>query len=275
MTFSPKDFQNKSNYTFDDLLALVRFLRSPEGCAWDRAQTHESVRKNLLEEAYEVAEGIDSDDAAVLREELGDFLFQAAFHIAIEEERERFLSQDVLNDICRKMISRHPHLFAPGASGLSAEAVPAKWEELKRAEKGQATATDTLRALPKALPALMYAQKMADKAGRAGFTYDSAAEAGQKVEEEWAELLSARTVEEQAEELGDMLFALVNYGRLLGIFAEEALSVAAEKFLARFAAMEEALAQKGKKIAECTKNELIYCWNQQKCMGKSTKIAKK
>lgn len=274
MDFSPQDFQKKTSYTFDDLLALVRFLRSPQGCEWDRAQTHESTRKNLLEEAYEVAEGIDRDDAAILREELGDYLFQAAFHLAIEEERGRFLPGDVLNDVCRKMVTRHPHLFTETGERVEAAAVPARWEELKRAEKGQATAADTLRALPKTLPALMYAQKMAAKAARAGFTYESAEEASGKVLEEWRELSEAATKEEQAEELGDLLFALVNYGRLLGLDAEEALSRSSAKFLTRFAAMEEALAQKGKKVANCTKKELIFCWIEQKNTEKSTKIAK-
>ncbi|MBO5050568.1 MAG: nucleoside triphosphate pyrophosphohydrolase [Clostridia bacterium] len=274
MPFSPKDFQEQETYSFDDLLALVRFLRSPEGCEWDRAQTHASVRKNLLEEAYEVAEGIDRDDPKILREELGDHLFQAAFHIIMEEERGRFLPQEVLNDICRKMIARHPHLFAANREHVAAEAVPAKWEALKRAEKGQQTATDTLRALPKTLPALMYAQKMTEKAARAGFTYEGAEEAGEKVCEEWRELAAAKTQAEREEELGDLLFALANYARMIGVDSEEALARAARKFLDRFAGMEENFTQVGRKLADCTKKELIFSWYEQKNTEKSTKIAK-
>ena len=274
MSFSPQEFAAKQDYTFDDLLALVRFLRSPQGCEWDRAQTHASVRKNLLEEAYEVAEGIDRDDPAILREELGDYLFQAAFHLAIEEEQGRMLPADVLGDVCRKMVLRHPHLFAANPARLSADEVPARWEELKRAEKGQTSATESLQAVPKTLPALMYAQKLAGRAARAGFAYDSAAQAGEKVEEEWGELLAAQTPAAQEEELGDALFALVNYGRFLGLDAEQALTRAAEKFTRRFADLEAALAAQDKKMADCTKNELILLWYGLKNTEKSTKIAK-
>jgi tetrapyrrole methylase family protein/MazG family protein len=274
MSFSPQDFCDKTTYTFHDLLALVRFLRSPEGCAWDRAQTHASVRKNLLEEAYEVAEGIDKDDAGILREELGDFLFQAAFHMVIEEEQARSLPEEVITAICRKMISRHPHLFSPTPTHLAVSEVPARWEEIKRREKGQASTAQAMQAIPKTLPALMYAQKMGEKAARAGFTYGSAEEAGEKVAEEWAELTAAQSKDGQREELGDMLFALVNYGRLLGIEAEEALMLAARKFASRFAALEENLALSGGELANCTKKELLFAWNEQKNKEKSTKIAK-
>ncbi|MBQ8351856.1 MAG: nucleoside triphosphate pyrophosphohydrolase [Clostridia bacterium] len=274
MLFSPQDFSKKEQYTFEDLLALVRFLRSPAGCEWDRAQTHASVRKNLLEEAYEVAEGIDRDDPTILREELGDFLFQAAFHMVMEEEQARSLPEEIITDVCRKMISRHPHLFGSTPERVAAEAVPARWEELKRAEKGQHSTTETLRAIPKTLPALMYAQKMADKAARAGFTYESVEEAGEKVREEWDELTAAKTRKEQEEELGDMLFALVNYGRFLGLDAEEALVRAAQKFLGRFAVLEENLASSNREMTSCTKNELLSAWYELKNTEKSTKIAK-
>ena len=152
------EFQSKEAYTFEDLLAIVRLLRSPEGCPWDRAQTHASVRKNLLEEAYEVAEGIDRDDAAILREELGDHLFQAVFHTVIEEERGRFTATDVLTDICRKMIFRHPHIFAGENAKGKEEALDA-WEAAKKQEKHQSSAAEAMHALPVTLPALMYAAK--------------------------------------------------------------------------------------------------------------------
>lgn len=260
--FTP-DFFEKESYDFDDLLAIVRYLRSPDGCPWDREQTHVSIRKNLLEEAYEVAEGIDLDDATILREELGDHLFQAIFHAVIEEERGRFTAADVLTDICRKMINRHPHIFADTAAHNGKEALDV-WEAVKRKEKQQTTASDAMRALPKTLPALMYATKMVGKAARVGFTYDTAAEAAEKVVEEWGELTAAAIPAEIEEEYGDTLLALVNYGRMLGIDAEEALTRAAQKFLSRFERAEAKLAENGANLSQCTKNEWILAWEQAK-----------
>lgn len=260
--FSP-DFFEKETYDYADLLAIVRYLRSPVGCPWDRQQTHKTIRKNLLEEAYEVAEGIDLDDAAILREELGDYLFQAVFHIAIEEERGRFTSSDVLTDICRKMINRHPHIFGDVTASGSAEALDV-WEAAKREEKHQSTVGEAMAALPKTLPALMYASKMAAKAAKAGFTYESAKGAAQKVEEEWAELLAAGSPEEVEEEYGDALFALVNYGRMLGLDAEESLARASQKFLDRFARTEATLIQNAINLSQCTKKEWILAWESAK-----------
>lgn len=258
-----REFLSKERYTFEDLLALVRLLRSPEGCPWDRAQTHASVRKNLLEEAYEVAEGIDRDDAAILREELGDHLFQAVFHTVIEEERGRFTADDVITEICRKMIFRHPHIFGKEQAKGTEEALDA-WESAKRLEKHQATIAEAMHALPKTLPALMYAAKMSGKAARVGFTYESAEQAAEKVTEEWRELAAAHTIEEQKEEYGDLLFAMVNYGRMLGIDPEEALSFACEKFLSRFEKAESMIREEKGNLSQCTKSEWIFAWNWAK-----------
>ncbi len=260
--FTP-DFFEKEDYTFDDLLAIVRYLRSPNGCPWDREQTHKSIRKNLLEEAYEVAEGIELDDAAILREELGDHLFQAVFHAVIEEERGRFTASDVLTDICRKMINRHPHIFADVPAHGSGQALDV-WEAAKQKEKKQKNATDAMRALPKTLPALMYAEKMVGKAARVGFTYDKPEEAAEKVAEEWGELTTATTREEIEEEYGDTLLALVNYGRLLGLDAEEMLGRASQKFLSRFEKTEDILAKNVANPSQCTKNDWILAWEQAK-----------
>ena len=257
------DFSQKERYNFDDLLALVRFLRSPDGCPWDRAQTHASVRKNLLEEAYEVAEGIDRDDPVILREELGDFLFQALFHTVIEEETGRFTTEDAIDGITRKMVHRHPHLFGD-FTVTDGSAVPELWEKVKREEKGQRTATDALRDVPKALPALMYAQKLSTRAARAGFTYDTPTEAAEKVKEEWDELSEAKDRAAVEEEFGDLLFALVNYERMLGLDAEEALARASEKFLSRFEKMESFLIESGGNPSQCTKNDLILAWKSIK-----------
>lgn len=252
-------FAKKDTYTVEDIFTLVRILRSPEGCAWDRVQTHESVRKNLIEETYEVADGIDRDDAATLLEELGDFLFEGAFHIAMEEERGRFAESDVATALCRKMIGRHPHVFGETADGQAPD-----WEASKKREKGQTTLEATLDDLPRALPALMYAKKVASRAAAVGFTYESADEGREKVLEEWCELAAAPDEKTKKEEFGDLLFALVNYGRLLGIDAEEALDLASQKVRTRLVEMEKNVAKNSKKLSDCTKIELIEAWDATK-----------
>ena len=261
----------KETYRYEDLLDLVRLLRSSEGCPWDREQTHKSVRSNLLEEAYEVAEGIDLDDPDILREELGDHLFEAAFHTVIEEERGRILPSEIINGICRKMIARHPHVFGDGDRGVGSDTILFSWDEQKRREKGEETVSDSMRAMPHALPALMYAKKLSGKAARVGFEFETAGEAAKKAEEEWRELSSAKTKEERTEELGDLLFALVNYARMEGIDAEEALNAASQKFLHRFAQMESHFTENRKELSNCTKNELLCAWN----LVKSRAILKK
>lgn len=252
-------FAQKENYTVEDIFTLVRILRSPDGCAWDRAQTHESVRKNLIEETYEVVDGIDRDDASALLEELGDFLFEGAFHIAMEEERGRFTACEVATALCRKMIGRHPHVFEKTENGQ-----PPDWEAAKKREKGQTTLESTLDDLPRALPALMYAKKIASRAAAVGFTYASAEAGREKVYEEWDELAYAETDAAKKEEFGDLLFALVNYGRLLGIDAEEALDLASQKVRSRLVEMEKKVAKNGKKLSDCTKIELIAAWDTTK-----------
>ena len=249
-------FAQKENYTLEDIFTLVRILRSPEGCAWDRAQTHASVRKNLIEETYEVADGIDRDDAPALLEELGDFLFEGAFHIVMEEERGRFDVQDVATALCRKMIARHPHVFSQTSDGQAPD-----WEAAKKKEKGQTTLEAALDDIPRALPALMYAKKISARAAAVGFTYESADEGREKVCEEWRELAEAPDATAQKEELGDLLFALVNYARLLGIDAEEALDLASQKVRMRLVEMEKNVAKNSKILSECTKTELLAAWD--------------
>lgn len=261
--FDKTAFAQKETYTVEDIFTLVRLLRSEDGCAWDRAQTHESVRKNLIEETYEVADGIDRDDPAALLEELGDYLFEGAFHIAIEEERARFTGEEVATALCRKMIARHPHVFCEGWEGDDGTSV-AEWEAAKRREKGQKTLSDALDAVPRALPALMYAKKLASRAANFGFTYDSPEEAKGKVREEWEELAAATDDREKKEEFGDLLFALVNYGRMLGIDAEEALDAASQKFRNRLTQMEKKFTESGKILSECTKTELLEGWRKNK-----------
>ncbi len=262
MQTTKQTFSEKETYTYEDLLELVRILRAPDGCPWDRAQTHGSIRKNLIEETYEVAEGIDRDDSGILREELGDYLFEAAFHTVIEEERGRILPAEIIDGVVRKMISRHPHVF--GRDEKNAGEVPLLWEEQKKKEKGYRSVAEEMDALPTALPALMYAQKLLSRAARAGFTYATPEESAEKLREEWRELAAAKGENAQKEEYGDLLLACVNYGRLLGLDAEEALSFSTRKFKHRFREMEAYFTRNGQEVTKCTKNEMVEAWKLAK-----------
>ncbi len=232
------DFQCAERYGMDGLLKIMELLRSPGGCPWDRAQTHQSIRRNLLEEAYEAAEAIDRDDAANLKEELGDVLLQVVFHARMAEEEGLFTFGDVVDGICKKLVFRHPHVFGTVDAG-DPEGALASWEAQKREEKGQKTAGDTLDAVARSLPALMRAEKLQDKAKKAGFDWESAGPALDKLSEETEELKAAvRENSNVEEELGDLLFAAVKVGRFAGLDSELALHAACEKFIRRFRRVE-------------------------------------
>ena len=233
------DFQCMDRYGMDDLVRIMELLRAPGGCPWDREQTHQSIRRNMLEEAYEVAEAIDQQDTAHLQEELGDVLLQVVFHARMAQEAGQFAFDDVVDGICKKLVFRHPHVFGAVEAGDPDGALTA-WEAQKRVEKGQKTAADTLDAVARSLPALMRAEKIQDKARKAGFDWDSVGPALDKLSEEAEELKSAvRDGTNPEEELGDLLFAAVKVGRFLGLDSELALHAACEKFIRRFRLVEE------------------------------------
>lgn len=233
------DFQCKAHYTLDDLLHIMQLLRAPGGCPWDRAQTHQSIRRNMLEEAYEVAEAIDQEDPDHLKEELGDVLLQVVFHARMAQEAGQFSFDDVVDGICQKLVFRHPHVFGQVQAADSDQALGA-WEARKREEKGQKTAADALDAVARSLPALMRAEKIQDKARKAGFDWDEIGPALDKLSEEADELkAAARTGSNPEEELGDVLFAAVKAGRFLGLDSELALHAACEKFIRRFRRVEQ------------------------------------
>ncbi len=216
----------------------MRLLRSPGGCPWDRAQTHASIRRNLLEEAYEAAEAIDRDDEANLKEELGDVLLQVVFHARMAEEEGRFTFDDVVDGVCKKLVFRHPHVFGTVDAGDPEKALTA-WEAQKREEKGLKTAGDALDAVARSLPALMRAEKLQDKAKKAGFDWPDIGPALDKLSEELEELKAAvRDRSNVEEELGDLLFAAVKVGRFAGLDSELALHAACEKFIRRFRRVE-------------------------------------
>lgn len=232
-------FEIAERYKIGDLLRIMELLRTPEGCPWDRAQTHRSIRSNMLEEAYEAADAIDRMDLANLKEELGDVLLQVVFHARIAQEAGEFTFDDVVDGICQKLVYRHPHVFGT-ADARDPEGALAAWDAQKRAEKGQRTAADALDGVARALPALTRAAKLQSKAAKAGFDWKDPAPALDKLSEELEELQSAvREGSNVEEELGDLLFAAVKVGRFAGLDGETALQKACEKFIRRFRRVEE------------------------------------
>lgn len=261
------NFPYKDRYGWEDFLKIIRDLRSPDGCPWDRAQTHKSIRQNFLEETYEALDAIDHDDLDNMREELGDVLMQVAFHARIEEERGRFDMSDVVDAVTRKLLYRHPHVFE-GASASDGEEALANWEERKRAEKGFESASDAIEAVPHTLPALWRAEKIQKKAAKAGFEWENVLHALEKLEEEVGELREALESGKPSdaphgvrEECGDVLFMTVCVLRMCGLDPEDALHRDCDKFERRFRAVEE-LADKP--LSDCTEAELTAIWTQAK-----------
>lgn len=266
-------YPTKEHYDYEDLLEIVRILRAPGGCQWDGEQTHTSIRRNFIEEVYEVCEAIDEDDSTHLREELGDVLLQVVFHADIEREAGRFDIGDVCDGVCRKLILRHPHVFSTVQADTT-EQILANWDEIKRQEKQQATFTDTLRAVAVSLPALWRADKLISKAEKAGFAWPEASGALEKVCEEAGELSRAAAGDgDVSEELGDVLFAAVCAGRYFGLDPEDALRGACEKFIARFSRMEDAARAQGRALSELSPEEQGTLWEKIKHARESDRPA--
>ena len=233
----------KERYTFDDLVDVVVVLRSEQGCPWDREQDHKSIRNDFIEETYEVIEAIDTEDPVLLREELGDVLLQVVFHARIEEQEGRFDIADVANDICVKLIHRHPHVFGEVQVKDSAQVLQ-NWDAIKSEEKQRISVTDKLRAIPPMYPALLRAQKVGKKASC--FDFANAEQARDKVLEEVAEVMEVTDNHEEAEkEIGDLLLAVTSLARMLHVNAEEALFHATNRFIDRFEAIEKAVEARG------------------------------
>ena len=253
-----KEFHIKERYDMDDYRALIRLLRGPQGCPWDRAQTHESIRRNVIEEAYETAHAIDSGDRENLREELGDLMMQVLLHTEMEAERGEFDLDDVADTACKKLVFRHPHVFSD-AKADNPVAVLATWEERKREEKGQRTASESMVSVAENLPALWRAEKIQKKAADLGFTWPDPSYALAKIREETEELaegVAANDRENITEEIGDVLFSAVNAARMLGVDPEAALHAACEKFIRRFVFMEQAAEKNGESIRDLSISEM-------------------
>ena len=258
------NFVRKPRYDYNDLLEIIRLLRSPEGCPWDKVQTHESIRRGLLEEAYEAAEAIDARDTDLLKEELGDVLMQVVFHADIEKDAGHFDMDDVCDGVVKKLLFRHPHVFG-SAHEDSPESVLVSWDKLKRREKGQKTTADALDAVARSLPGLWRAEKLQKKAADAGFDWPDVQGALDKLDEETAELRQA--VAENGDvsgELGDVLFAAVKVGRFCGVDPEEAITLTCEKFIRRFRAMERSALAQGREPDTLTLDEMTILWNEAK-----------
>ena len=256
----------KKRFDYEDLLDIMRLLRAPDGCPWDRVQTHESIRANMIEEAYELVDAIDCKDDDKIAEETGDVLMQGVFHSLLGEERGAFTSTDVLSGVCSKLIFRHSHIFGKDKVRDAAGALSV-WERNKKEEKGQKTAGDTVRDVPKAFPAVMRAQKVGKRAAKSGYDFKDAQEASEKVKEELSELLAAWKTGDKAhiaEETGDLLFSAVNVGRLAGADCETALAESTEKFVARFTATESLVLADGKNMDELSPDELWAYYERAK-----------
>lgn len=240
-------YPNKENYTIEDLLRIVEHLRSDEGCPWDREQTHQSIRQDLLEETYEAAEAIDLQDTELLKEELGDVLLQVVFHSRMEEEEGRFDFAQVCDGICRKLLLRHPHVFSTVQADTT-EQVLVNWEKIKQKSKGQSTQTEAVKSVPKTFPALMRAQKVQKRAGKAGLDVPDALwaleEAERALDQLHKSILDGRK-EQGEQELGAALLALTQVARKMDLNAEEALSKATERFICRFEQVEQLATQQG------------------------------
>lgn len=263
---APTDDESVANRQFSTLKEIVSILRSPEGCPWDREQTHQSIRKNLIEEAYEVVETIDDDDPEAMCEELGDLMLQIMLHSQMASEDGDFTVEDVIAAINEKLIRRHPHVFGERAASNSDEAF-ANWEEIKaqeKAAKGHDPVTiSKLAGIPRDLPSLMFAYKLQKKAAAVGFDWDDVADVHRKIEEEYQELKQADK-DEQAGELGDLLFAVVNLARFLKIDPEEALSMTNRKFQNRFAYIEQKLRDANRSFEETDLAEMDAWWEEAK-----------
>lgn len=252
----PKDLKH-----FDALVEIIATLRAPDGCPWDRKQTHASLRKNLLSECYEVLEALDEGDAEKLRAELGDLLMQIVLHAQIAHEAGEFELGEVIENINKKLIHRHPHVF--GSKDVKdAEEVMHNWEELKEAEREPGASI--MQSVPGEMPALGYSQEVQRRAAHVGFDWEDTRGVIEKLAEEVGEFQRAETREEEAAEFGDLLFTLANIALKMGIDAESALREANKRFFQRFSYMEALCRQRGLKFSELSFDEQNALWEEAK-----------
>ena len=255
------------NYpNLEELIKTIDTLRSENGCAWDREQTHKSLRPNMLEEAYEAVDAIDDNDMSNLREELGDVLLQVVFHSIMEEEKGSFNIDDVCDEVSKKLIIRHPHVFADTIADTPDEVLK-NWDQIKMKTKSQKSQSEVLGSVSKSLPALMYSQKVQHKAAKVGFDFEKTDDAIDKVSEELTELKSAianNDAENMSEELGDLLFSVVNVARFIKVDSEKALYDATLKFTERFGKVERLCKERDIDMSKASISELDSLWEEVK-----------
>lgn len=260
------NFDFKEKYNVYDLVDIIKILRGEGGCPWDMVQTHESIRKDFIEETYEVIEAINKNNPDMLREELGDVLMQVVFHAQIETENGVFDIDDVADEICKKMIVRHPHVFGD-VNADTVDDVLTNWDAIKRKTKGQKTTSEAIDSIPRELPALMRAAKVQHKAAKAGFDWKEVSGALDRLSDEIRELKEAIAEGEQAhisEELGDVLFSAVNVSRFVDVEAEEALTISTDKFVDRFKKVEKLASKRGIDMKETELTVLDELWDEAK-----------
>ena len=263
-------------HTYEEFLEVIKTLRSENGCPWDREQTHESLKQCMLEEAYEVIDGINeyeaSGDYKNLREELGDVLLQVVLHARIAEEEGHFTMEDIVDEICEKMIRRHPHVFGSEAAENAAESLTL-WEDIKKQEKQEQTLGDTLNRVAKAFPANIRAEKIQKKAARSGLGFESMEQVLGKVKEELAELEAVIAAAKENgnpqndrlnEEFGDFMFSIINLSLFLGLNAENSLTNATNKFINRCVGIELLAQKKGEKLNQMSAEEIDSLWQSMK-----------
>lgn len=266
------DWEFKEKYDLNDFIRIIDVLRGPGGCPWDIKQTHESLKLNTVEEAWEVVDAIDEGSAAHLREELGDLLMQVIFHASIEKERGGFTLDDVADEAVKKLVHRHPHVFAD-VKADTPEEVLTNWDAIKRADRGQQSTASVMDGIPKGLPGLMRSQKIQNKAGKLGFDWPDVSGAMDKLREEVGELqegIDAGDVENIKEEIGDALFSVVNVARFFKVDSEECMHAACAKFIRRFRYLEEGAARRGLRLEDMSLGQMeeIYQEARHELEGK-------
>lgn len=260
-------YEQRKRHTLEDVMRIVRRLRAPNGCPWDREQTHASLKNALLEECYELIDAIDEGDDNHICEELGDVLLQFALHAVIAEEQGAFTTQDAATDLVEKLIYRHPHVFGEVRVSGSGDVLK-NWDALKMQQRKQDTQAEVLKSVPRSFPALLRSRKVQKKAADVGFDWANAEEAFFKIGEETAELDEAmRSGEHVAEEMGDLLFAVVNVARLLKLEPEFLLMEATDKFIGRFETMEQLAIMRGMVLKEMTLEQMDLLWDEAKKRG--------
>lgn len=265
-------FEALQRYGYAELCNVIGRLRAPDGCPWDREQTHETLREPLLEECYELLDAIESGDDAHICEELGDVLLQVVMHAQIAAEQGRFTQRDVNSEIVKKLVYRHPHIFGSEKAN-TADEVLVNWDKLKKTEKAQKTQSDVLRSVPRNLPSLTFSYKIQKKAANVGFDWADAEAAFPKISEESGELMRAMHGDgDVTEELGDLLFSVVNVARLLHVNPELALRAAADKFTRRFEKMERLATASGRNLEDMSLADMDLMWNAAKLPKESAFI---